>query len=134
MKDKKLHVSIVTPSKAFYEGEVEYLQIPLNDGFIGVLPDHATLMGVLGFGMLTLRDDVRDDHFIVDGGFLEIKKNRVTVLANAVEEPKNITPESAQNAYNEAMLMDGVGEVARIRKEESLAAARTRLKYLKDLA
>jgi len=132
MKEKRLHVSIVTPSKEFYEGDVEYLQIPMHDGFIGVLPDHAPLMGILGFGLLTLRDEAGVDHFIIDGGFLEINKNRVTVLANSSDIPQNITPEVAQNALDEAMNMQGVGEVARIRKEESLAAARTRLKCIRE--
>jgi len=129
MSDKKLHVSIVTPSKEFYEGDVEYLQIPMHDGLIGVLPDHSALMGVLGFGMLTLHDEAGDDHFIIDGGFIEINKNRVTVLANSAAQPKYITREMAEKAYNDAAEMSGSGEVAQKRKEEAMAAARTRLRY-----
>jgi len=132
MSDKILHISIVTPSREFYSGDVEYVQIPMHDGLIGVLPDHTSLMGVLGFGLLTLRDHAGDDHFIIDGGFVEIKNNRVTVLANSAEILKNITKESAEKAYEEAVNMDSNGSVARKLKEESLSAARTRLRYISE--
>ena len=132
MSDKKLHISIVTPSKEFYEGEVEYVQIPMHDGLIGVLPEHTSLMGVLGFGLLSLKDHAGDDHFIIDGGFVEIKNNTITVLANSAEMMKNVTLESAEKALEEAMSLSGAGPVAMKLKEDSLAAARTRLRYAKE--
>ena len=123
-------MSIVTPAASLYEGEVYTCQIPTSDGLIGVLPFHAPLMSLLGFGVLTLHDD-RGQHlqFAIDGGFLEIKNNKVVVLANAGQNCEDIDLEAARAELESANNLVAQGEVAIQRRMERIQAARTRVNF-----
>jgi F-type H+-transporting ATPase subunit epsilon len=128
---KKLHLSVVTPANAFYEGEADYAQIPVYDGLIGVLVDHSPYMGLLGYGILTFRNNGEEKRLVIDGGFLEINDNRVNVLANSADTVENISEEAARKLYDEALQMHGKGEVEADMRMEKLQSARARLRYLK---
>jgi F-type H+-transporting ATPase subunit epsilon len=79
------HLSILTPEKSVFEGEVEYVEVPGSEGYMGVLANHCALVTALDRGTLTLRQDGRDRAVQVLGGFFEVSQNRATVLADAVE-------------------------------------------------
>jgi F-type H+-transporting ATPase subunit epsilon len=77
----KIHVSILTPERAIFEGESEAVYAIMHDGERGFLPGHAPMVGMLGIGMLrTFRDGLMSS-FEVEGGFLELSKNRLIILA-----------------------------------------------------
>ena len=78
-------LSILTPEKTVFEGEVEYLQVPGTEGYLGVLANHAALVTALAPGRVTLRRGGRDETLEVTGGFFEVSRNRATVLADSVE-------------------------------------------------
>ena len=78
-------LSILTPERSVFEGEVEYVQVPGLDGYLGVLAHHAALVTGLMPGTLTVRKAGGDEiHWDVPGGFFEVSNNRATVLADAV--------------------------------------------------
>lgn len=79
---KLFDISIVTPDKTVYEGRISSLTAPSRLGYLGVLADHAPLIATLGPGRITLRDDTDKQKVFdsVDGGLLEIMKNKVTIL------------------------------------------------------
>ena len=127
--DRVINLSIVTPSSLLYEGEVTAAQIPLHDGLMGVLPGHAPLIGLLGFGPLTISSGGTRRVFAIDGGFVEVTPSRVTVLANGGEDMDQVDQDAARKSLEEALASTAEGETRMRRREEQIAAARTRLKH-----
>jgi len=79
------HLSILTPEKSVYSGEVEYVQVPGSEGYLGVLAHHAALVTALAAGDLTVRRaGGTEEKIAVSGGFFEVSNNSATVLADAV--------------------------------------------------
>ena len=126
---KTLNLSLVSPARTYYEGSVSYVQAPIHDGLIGILLNHAPLMSVLGFGLLTLRDDKGERSFVVDGGFLEIFNNKVTVLANSAADVREVDVQAAKSELQKALETHAVGETELEERMEKIAAARNRIKY-----
>jgi len=82
---------VLTPEQTVYEGEVEYVEVPGSEGYLGVLANHAALVTGMTAGRLTVRNAAGvTEMFTVDGGFFEVSGNRATVLADSVKggEPK----------------------------------------------
>jgi F-type H+-transporting ATPase subunit epsilon len=83
---KVYHLSVLTPERAVFDGEVTYLEAPGSEGYFGVLADHAAFVTTLARGRLTLRPvDGAERTMTVTGGFFEVGKNDATVLADAIE-------------------------------------------------
>ena len=79
------HLSILTPEKSVYSGEVEYVQVPGTEGYLGVLAHHAALVTALAAGDLTVRrPGGSEEKLAVSGGFFEVSNNQATVLADSV--------------------------------------------------
>jgi F-type H+-transporting ATPase subunit epsilon len=78
-------LAILTPERTVFEGDVEYMQVPGSQGYLGVLAHHAPLVTALASGTLTVRHaGGREESWQVDGGFFEVSNNRATVLADEV--------------------------------------------------
>jgi F-type H+-transporting ATPase subunit epsilon len=101
---KMFLLTIVTPEKIFYEEEVSSLIAPGIEGYLGVLTDHAPLITSLVPGKLTVKKDSNNTEVIlaISGGFLEVLKNKVVILADAVEFAKGIDLERAEKALERA--------------------------------
>ena len=96
-------LTIVTPEKVFYEHEVLSLIAPGSEGYLGVLTDHAPLITALVPGKLTIKDDKEQELTLAtSGGFMEVFKNHVTVLAHSVEFLDDIDYERAKRALERA--------------------------------
>ncbi len=106
-------LSIVTPDRIFYEGEISSLTAPGSVGYLGVLTGHAPLLTPLAVGKLSFRDE-SDKNFLaaISGGFLEVSKKGAIVLADAIEFPKEIDRErcekSAENARQRLTKKEGI--------------------------
>jgi len=80
------HLSVLTPEKSVFEGEVEYVEVPGAAGYLGVLAHHAPLVASLAHGTLTIRSlGGSEQKLEVSGGFFEVSNNKATVLADSVE-------------------------------------------------
>ena len=78
-------LSILTPDRPVFEGEVEYVQVPGPEGYLGVLAHHAALVTALMPGTLTYRlPGGKDEKLEVTGGFFEVSNNQATVLADSL--------------------------------------------------
>jgi F-type H+-transporting ATPase subunit epsilon len=96
-------LTIVTPEKIFYEEEVSSLIAPGVEGYLGVLTDHAPLITSLVPGKLTVKDLKNTEVVLaISGGFLEVLKNKVVILADAVEFARDIDLERAKKALERA--------------------------------
>jgi F-type H+-transporting ATPase subunit epsilon len=75
-----LSVSVISPEKVLFEGEVESIVAPAYDGEVGILPNHAPMVTLLGKGTLRLGDGGRAGRYAIDGGFLQVADNQVRVV------------------------------------------------------
>ena len=77
-------LSILTPERTVFEGDVEYLEAPGTEGYFGVLAHHAAMVTALATGTLTVRGaGGAEERWHVAGGFFEVSNNAATVLADA---------------------------------------------------
>ena len=81
-----LTLKILTPNELFYEGPVEHVRAPGYNGYLGILPNHAAFVTPVTKGDLTWRESGGKTSTVkVEGGFLEVLKDRVLVLTDKVQ-------------------------------------------------
>jgi F-type H+-transporting ATPase subunit epsilon len=80
-----MRVTLISPEAAVFDGEADAVVAPAFDGEIGILPNHAPLMTVLGVGVLRIEAGGATRRFHVQRGFLQVVKNSVRVLAEHVQ-------------------------------------------------
>ena len=118
-----IQIEIVTPERLAYSDTVDSVQLPGSEGELGVLPHHAPLISTLGVGELRIRKGGQEESFAIVGGFLQVRPDKVVVLAETADMSSEIDLEKAQEARREAekALESGYHEGA------DLAAARAAL-------
>jgi F-type H+-transporting ATPase subunit epsilon len=97
-----LHCIIVTPEKTVRDQHAEFAALPLFDGEIGIAPGHTPMIGRLGCGELRLRADDQTSRFYVEGGFVEVLSNEVTVLTNRAMPAEEVDAEVAEEQLEAA--------------------------------
>ena len=97
-----LHVEVVTAERELYNGEANIIDAPGIDGEMGILPEHAAMLSLLGAGPLRIKLGGAEDILFVSGGFLEVSNDRVTVLADTAEHADEIDEARAQEARRRA--------------------------------
>ena len=122
----KLTLEVVTPDRSLVREEVDEVQVPGSEGYLGVLPGHTPLLATLKVGELWYRIGQEMHYLAIAGGFVEVLPERVTVLAQLGERVQDIDVARA--------------EAARTRAEERLARSpvdldveRARIALLKSL-
>lgn len=80
-------LEILTPERKLYSGDVYGVQLPGISGLFEVLNNHAAMVSALGKGNLKiLRDKTSFENYIIEGGFVEVLNNKVTVLVEGAKE------------------------------------------------
>lgn len=102
MTSKVLKLDIVTAEKVVFSGEVDIIIAPGADGQLGILPNHAALMTSLNAGELITRHGAQESSLAISGGFLEVRPDRVIVLADAAERAEEIDIARAEEARKKA--------------------------------
>jgi F-type H+-transporting ATPase subunit epsilon len=97
-----LLLEIVTPERLAYSDEVDSVVLPGSEGELGVLPHHAPLVSMLGVGELRIRKDGNEESFAIAGGFLQVRPDKVVVMAETADMASEIDLETAQEARREA--------------------------------
>jgi F-type H+-transporting ATPase subunit epsilon len=97
-----LHVTIVTAQQTVYQGEAEMVIAPGSEGQLGILPRHAPLLTTLKLGELRIRHRGVDEGIFVAGGFLEVNRDVVTILADDAERGTEIDEAHAEAARRRA--------------------------------
>jgi F-type H+-transporting ATPase subunit epsilon len=78
-------LEILTPEKKLYSGDVYGIQLPGVDGSFEILDRHAPLIAALANGkMKVLADKTHAEHYVIEGGFVEVLNNKATVLVEGV--------------------------------------------------
>ena len=82
----KLKFDLVSPEKLVLSADVDGVQVPGAEGDFGVLPNHSQVMAMLRAGTLTVENDGTSQSFELDGGFVDVTPEGVTVLAETITE------------------------------------------------
>jgi len=104
MMPHAIELVIVTPEKQLLRGKVADVQMPGENGYLGILPGHAPLMTELGIGELSYHDmsGKESAHVAIVRGFAEVLPDRVTVLAETAERAEEIDVQRAKDALARA--------------------------------
>jgi F-type H+-transporting ATPase subunit epsilon len=118
-----IQLEIVTPERLAYSDSVDAVVLPGSEGELGVLPHHAPLVTRLGVGELRVRKGSEEESFAIVGGFLQVRPDKVVVMAETADMASEIDLEKANEARREAEKALETGFV----EGADLAAARASL-------
>lgn len=93
---EQLHTRLITQERTLFEGYATSVVAPALGGQLGILPRHAPLMAALGNGVLKISSNSSNTYFVVLGGFLQVKDNRVIVLADSAGAAEEIDLKEAE--------------------------------------
>ncbi|TYR80164.1 F0F1 ATP synthase subunit epsilon [Priestia megaterium] len=99
---KTIHVSVVTPDGPVYESEVEMVSTRAQSGELGILHGHIPMVAPLQIGAVRLKKGSSTELVAVSGGFLEVRPDKVTILAKAAEIEEEIDISRAEEAKKRA--------------------------------
>ncbi len=137
MADKVYLLDIVTPEKKVFSEKVEFAVFPGAEGELGVLFDHAPLLSRLIPGEIRIMHNKNTECLAISGGFLEVRKNEISVLAESAEFGNQIDKERAlaEKEIAEAELKNAQGipktKAARLNLQKALAKLKVAEKFVK---
>lgn len=100
---KEIHLEVITPSKVAFTGEVKSVTIPGTMGSFQVLYNHAPLLSSFEVGKIKIVDNNGNEKFYAtSGGTVEVRDNKVLVLAESFESPEEIILDRARKALERA--------------------------------
>ncbi|MGX6445541.1 F0F1 ATP synthase subunit epsilon [Neobacillus sp. K501] len=100
---KTIKVSVVTPDGPVYESDVEMVSTKALSGELGILPGHIPMVAPLAVGVVRMKKNGKEEDLVtVSGGFLEVRPEKVTILAQAAERAEDIDVERAERAKERA--------------------------------
>ena len=119
----KIQLEVVTPERRVLAEPVEMVTVPGLNGELGILPGHTPLISQLKTGVLTYVQEGRSSQLHVSGGFVEVRDDKVAVLAEVAERPEEIDAVGARASRDrlEKQLTGWSGS------EDDLEIARTEL-------
>ncbi len=95
---RTLQCSVVTPEATALETAATFIALPLYDGEIGVAPGHSPFIGRLGYGELRVVEAGKTHRYYVDGGFVQVADNAVSVLTNHAAPAERLSSTAAREA------------------------------------
>ena len=127
-----IRLDIVTAERLVYSEDVDVVIAPGVEGQLGILPHHAPLMTTLQTGELRVRKGGEELFLAISGGFLEVRPDRVIVLADAAERADEIDVARAEEAKRRAeeRLREHLPGLDTARAEVALRRALTRLEMV----
>lgn len=126
-------LKIIEPDGMFYEGEASFLEFATVMGEMGVYANHIPLTTILTPGVVKIHQDGQVKKAAVMGGFVEIQKDRITVMAENAEWPEEIDVERARAAKKRAeeRLQKKEATTDMVRAEAALKRALARIRVTK---
>jgi len=97
-----LAIEILTPSRLLLQDQVDELNVPGAEGYLGILPGHTALLTTLGQGVLMYRKGEQRQYMAVFGGYMEVNNDKVTILADVAERASEIDLPRAETARDRA--------------------------------
>lgn len=127
-----LEVSLVTPSKPVFEGLAKSVIVPLYDGLAGILKNHVDMIAQLGAGKLTIHSGEETMYFFVSGGFIEVSRNKIAILANEAYSKEELNFNEVEKEYKQILTLKPNSFEETEEKNFKLYAARKKLNFVKS--
>lgn len=81
MAGKLFDLEILSPNAKLFSDRAEMVICPGKEGELGILADHTRFLSTLKAGLVRVKKDAKEDSFKIKEGFIEVDKNKVTILA-----------------------------------------------------
>ncbi|WP_042170216.1 F0F1 ATP synthase subunit epsilon [Paenibacillus gorillae] len=95
-------VEIVTPERKVYAETANMVSVTGVEGELGILPNHIPLVTALRIAPIVIKRDNKVDVIAASGGFIEVRKDKIVILAESAELATNIDINRAQSAKERA--------------------------------
>jgi F-type H+-transporting ATPase subunit epsilon len=102
MLPENIELEVVTPQRHVLDENVQSVEMPGKDGYLGILPGHAPLLTELGIGILTYHKGAEIRRLTIANGYAEVLPDRVIVLAEVSERSEEIDVARTQAARDRA--------------------------------
>ena len=119
---------VVTPEQTALEQTTDFVALPLFDGEIGISPGHSPMIGRLGFGELRINVDNKPQRFYVDGGFVQVADNVVSVLTNRAVPAAELETDVAQEQLDSALQLLAHSPETMENRDRAVGQARAQLR------
>jgi F-type H+-transporting ATPase subunit epsilon len=123
-----LQCIIVTPETTALDTPANFVALPLFDGEAGVAPGRAPLIGRLGYGELRVRTGGTTRRFYVDGGFVQVADNIVSVLTNRAVASEKLDATAATDLLSTAIARPASGQEEMAIRDRQISQARGQLR------
>ena len=124
--NEELTVSIYSPEKKLLEEPAVSVGLPGKKGAFTVLRGHANLVAELEAGIVHVQTGSREELYVVDSGFAEVKNNNVIVLVEGATDPKELNVEKERAALDEALNRVTENQVQYAKKQHDISLRRVR--------
>jgi F-type H+-transporting ATPase subunit epsilon len=131
-----IHVEVVTQEKKIFEElEADMVIVPGAEGEMGILPHHAPILTTLSFGELIVRKANAEERFVIYGGVVDVRPDKVVILADMAESSFALDEQKIEEARDRAqkMMKAGVPELINRAAELELRRAELALKIRNKL-
>ncbi|MCB9848610.1 MAG: F0F1 ATP synthase subunit epsilon [Phycisphaeraceae bacterium] len=103
MAKKTFHCTVITPAERLLDEEVTYVNIPLHDGLMGILPGRSPILAKLGLGELRITSaEGGDRSYLLEDGFAQMVGDSLTLLAKSAVPVESLSEEEARAELAEA--------------------------------
>lgn len=119
---------VVTPETTLFDEIVDFVALPLFDGELGVAPKHSPMIGRLGYGELRIQKGDVTKRLYVDGGFVQVVDNVVSVLTNRAIESQGINVAAAQEQLKTAVAERAPTDEQQAVRERKISQARGQIR------
>lgn len=123
-----LRCIVVTPETTIVDTAADFVALPLFDGEAGVAPGRAPLIGRLGYGELRVRRGNETLRYYVDGGFVQVVENVVSVLTNRAVVASAVNVATAEEQLRTALASHAAGQVEMSIRDRQISQARGQLR------
>jgi F-type H+-transporting ATPase subunit epsilon len=123
-----LQCIVVTPERTLLDSPAEFVAVPLYDGELGIAPAHSPMIGRLGAGELRIHHGDEETRYYVEGGFVEVIGNVVSVLTSRAVPAKDLDAAVAQEQLASARTRAARSPDAMAARDKAVAQARARLR------
>ena len=120
----RIQCLVVTPERTLFDELVDFVALPLYDGELGVAPGRTPLIGRLGYGELRTRQAGVTSRYFIDGGFVQVRDDVVTVLTNRATPAGQIDASAAARELESAQTCKPSSEYELDEKNKAVARAR----------
>ncbi|MGD9126809.1 MAG: ATP synthase F1 subunit epsilon [Planctomycetia bacterium] len=124
----ELNCILVTPETTLRDAPADFVAVELYDGEIGIAPDHSPMIGRLGFGEMRIRSGNHTERYYIEGGFIEVLENTVSILTGRAMLAETLDMEKAQESLEVAKAMPSNTPELMAVRDRAVAQARGQLR------